>query len=209
MPRPFNEEGKKLFIRFGLKKTGISELTSASGISQGAFYLFFNSKEELYFAILELEEQAIREKFLRWLSEEEVITRTRFKDFLRLAVKVFEENPLLRRLWLEREIDDLLRRLPPELMEQHTFNDTAVLEPLIKNWQDAGYMAKGTPDVIAGVIRALFLLPLHYREIGEDLFPAVLEMYIDFIADGLIRDNQAKAEIKHVGTDRRPKGVVQ
>ncbi len=204
MPRPFSEEekkqirlklleeGKKLFIRFGLKKTGVTELTNAAGISQGAFYLFFNSKEELYFAILELEEQAVREKFLRWFSEEETLTLARFKDFLRLAVKAFEENPLLRRLWLEREIDDLLRRLPPELMEKHTLNDTAVLEPLIKNWQDAGYMVKGSPEVITGVIRTLFLLPLHYREIGEDLFPEVLEMYIDFIAGGLIRETHSK-----------------
>lgn len=198
MPRPFNKEekkeirtkllteGKDLFIRFGLKKTGIAELTKAAGISQGAFYLFFNSKEELYFAILEQEEQVIRDRFLKWLSEAEPLNRSKFREFLRLAVKVFEENPLLRRLWLEREIDDLLSKLPSSLMEQHTARDTEVLGPLIKHWQDAGYIIKGSPEVIAGVIRALFLLPLHYQEIGEDLFPEVLERYIDFIANGLI-----------------------
>jgi len=201
MPRPFSEEekkqirsklfaeGKELFIRFGLKKTGIAELTKAAGISQGAFYLFFDSKEELYFAILEQEEQAIRERFLKWFSEEDSMNRSRFREFLRLAIQVFEENPLLRRLWLEREIDDLLSRLPSSLVEQHTARDTAVLEPLIKHWQDTGSMVQGAPEVIAGVIRALFLLPLHYREIGEDLFPAVLERYIDLIAGGLIRED--------------------
>lgn len=198
MPRSFSEEekkqirakllaeGKELFIRFGLKKTGIAELTKAAGISQGAFYLFFNSKEELYFAILEQEELVIRERFLKWLSKEEPLNRSRFRGFLRLAIQVFEENPLLRRLWLEREIDDLLSKLPSSLMEQHTARDTEVLEPLIKHWQDAGYMVKGSPEVIAGVIRALFLLPLHHREIGEDLFPEVLEKYIDLLSCGLI-----------------------
>ncbi len=201
MPRPFREdeknrirsrlltEGKELFVRFGLKKTGIAELTKAAGISQGAFYLFFDSKEELYFAILEQEEQSIRERFLEWLSEEESMNRSRFREFLRRAMQVLEDNPLLRRLWLEREIDDLLSSLPSSLMEQHTASDTAVLEPLIKHWQDTGYMIQDSPEVIAGVIRTLFLLPLHYREIGENLFPAVLEKYIDFIASGLIREN--------------------
>ena len=200
MPRPFNEEekkqirakllleGKDLFIRFGLNKTGIAELTKAAGISQGAYYLFFNSKEELYFAILEQEEQVIRERFLKWLGKAEPLNRSRFREFLQLALKVFEENPLLRRLWLEKEIDDLLNKLPPSLMEQHTARDTEVLEPLIKHWQEAGYMVEGSPEVIAGVIRALFLLPLHCQEIGENLFPEVLDKYIDLISNGLIKE---------------------
>ena len=201
MPRPFNEEektqirakllteGKDLFIRFGLKKTGIAELTEAAGISQGAFYLFFNSKEELYFAILEQEEQVIRERFLKWLGKAEPLNRSKFREFLRLALQVLEENPLLRRLWLEKEFDDLLNKLPSSLMEQHTTRDTEVLEPLIKHWQEAGYMVEGSPEVIAGVIRALFLLPLHYQEIGEDLFPEVLDKYINFISNGLIKED--------------------
>jgi len=201
MPRPFNEEektqirakllaeGKDLFIRFGLKKTGIAELTEAAGISQGAFYLFFNSKEELYFAILEQEERVIRERFVKWLGKAEPLNRSKFRDFLRLALQVLEENPLLRRLWLEKEFDDLLNKLPSSLMEQHTTRDTEVLEPLIKHWQEAGYMVEGSPEVIAGVIRALFLLPLHYQEIGEDLFPEVLDKYIDFISNGLIKED--------------------
>jgi len=72
---------------------------------------------------------------------------------------------------------------------EFTARDTEVLEPLIKHWQNAGYMVKGSPEVIAGVIRSLFLLPLHYREIGEDLFPEVLEKYIDLLSCGLISED--------------------
>lgn len=34
--------------KFGYKKTNIDELCSKAGISKGAFYLFYNSKEELF-----------------------------------------------------------------------------------------------------------------------------------------------------------------
>lgn len=34
--------------KFGYKKTNIDELCAKSGISKGAFYLFYNSKEELF-----------------------------------------------------------------------------------------------------------------------------------------------------------------
>ena len=50
------EKGRELFARHGLKKTAVGELTAAAGIAQGSFYVFFNSKEELYFEILEMEE---------------------------------------------------------------------------------------------------------------------------------------------------------
>ncbi|MGB9202198.1 TetR/AcrR family transcriptional regulator, partial [Methanobacterium sp.] len=49
-------QGKILFSKYGLKKTSITELTNIAGIAQGTFYNFFESKEELYFEILEQEE---------------------------------------------------------------------------------------------------------------------------------------------------------
>ncbi len=58
------ENGKRLFSSYGLKKTSISDITRAAGIAQGSFYNFFDSKEELYFEILEAEEQTMKEKLL-------------------------------------------------------------------------------------------------------------------------------------------------
>src|SRR5574339_469609 len=65
MPKAFTEQEKdiiraqmrekatKLFERQGLKKTSVDELAQAAGISKGAFYLFYESKEELFMEILE------------------------------------------------------------------------------------------------------------------------------------------------------------
>ena len=62
MPKAFSEEekarirerlleaGRKRFTRYGLKKTTIEELAGAARIAKGSFYLFFDSKEELYVA---------------------------------------------------------------------------------------------------------------------------------------------------------------
>ena len=61
MPRTFSDEekqnvrnslleiAKESFSHYGLKKTNIEELTKAVGISKGAFYGFFKSKEILFF----------------------------------------------------------------------------------------------------------------------------------------------------------------
>lgn len=200
MPRPFSDrekeqvrkllldKGREFFSRFGFKKTSVGELASAAGIAQGSFYLFFNSKEELYFEVLEMEEQSIREYFVPWLMEGGKMTRDRFKEFLHKAVSIFEENPFLRKLWLEKEFDQILKRLPPELMERHAKRDASALKPLINHWQQVGILRTGSAETIVGVIRSLFILPLYQQEIGEDIFSDVMDMYIDFIADGLVID---------------------
>ena len=57
------EQGRILFSKLGFQKTSILEITKNVGIAQGTFYKFFNSKEELYFVILEMEEEKIKEQF--------------------------------------------------------------------------------------------------------------------------------------------------
>ena len=65
MPRPFSERerdlvrqrllqaGREAFASFGLRRTAVDDLARAAGISKGAFYLFFDSKEGLLLEILE------------------------------------------------------------------------------------------------------------------------------------------------------------
>ena len=181
------EKGKELFSQYGLKKTGVTDLAKAVGIAQGSFYLFFNSKEELYFKVLEVEEEVIRGQFIESLMDGRIMNREKFKDFLHRALEVFNENPLIRRLWVDKEIDTLLERLPREMLDKHTIRDTDALAPLIMHWQSEGAMLKDSPEVLAGVIRSLFFLPLHRDEIGEDIFPRVVDLYIEFVANGLIK----------------------
>src|SRR5699024_12147576 len=65
------EEGNLLFGKYGFQKTRITDITKKVGIAQGTFYNFFNSKELLYFAIIELEENKLTKKLIeRNLSKE-------------------------------------------------------------------------------------------------------------------------------------------
>ena len=77
MPKRFSEqereiirtllvrEGRKLFGVHGLRKTNIGELSKAAGIAQGTFYNFFHSKEELYFHIIEEEQEKSEQQLHR------------------------------------------------------------------------------------------------------------------------------------------------
>ncbi|MEC1287550.1 TetR/AcrR family transcriptional regulator, partial [Bacillus paralicheniformis] len=63
------QSGRELFAQLGLKKTSVGELTASAGIAQGSFYTFFDSKEELYFEILQQEEKKIRAQLEALFSE--------------------------------------------------------------------------------------------------------------------------------------------
>ena len=46
-------EAQRCGITIGMRKTSVEQLTEAVGISKGSFYKFFDSKELLFFAVLE------------------------------------------------------------------------------------------------------------------------------------------------------------
>lgn len=45
-------EARHHFETAGLRKTSVEDLTKAAGIAQGSFYMFFGSKEELYYELI-------------------------------------------------------------------------------------------------------------------------------------------------------------
>lgn len=181
------QKGRELFGIYGLKKTNIRELTAAVGIAQGSFYIFFGSKEELYFEILQEEEKA-----LKLCLQEEVFAHgepghEQFKRFLLRGMQLVEENPILRRVLLEDEYEVMLRKLPQEVIEQHIAEDEDAFAPLIRAWQAAGYMQEVRPEAAAGAVRAFFLTSLHKKEIGEAIFAETQELLAECLAAGLMR----------------------
>jgi AcrR family transcriptional regulator len=182
------EAGKELFGTFGLKKTSIAELTKAVGIAQGTFYQFFQSKEELYFAIMEMEEERIRQSLLQGEFLSQPLSKERFKRFLKHAIVLIETNPFFRELYQGEVVEYLLRKLPAEQIERNLDKDADYFLPLIQHWQEKKVMVNLDPMLIMSVIRSLILLTLQKKAIGEEFYSATIDLYIDFIADGLIRE---------------------
>jgi len=100
-------------------------------------------------------------------------------------LRLFEKNPLIRRLYLEEEYELLVRKLPREKIEDHINRDSVSLLPLIRQWQAKGVLKQENPKAIVGVIRSLFLISLHKREIGEEEYNNTAKLLIDHISGGI------------------------
>ncbi|MDF2715781.1 MAG: TetR/AcrR family transcriptional regulator [Paenibacillus sp.] len=197
MPKKFNEsekqwirqklleEGKRSFETFGLRKTSVDQLTKATGIAQGSFYLFFNSKEELFYELLLVEEAIIRDKLLQSANGEEGVTKESIRRFMMDSFRLMSENALIRNMYFEGELEQLIRKLPQELLERNFTEDQDAMTHVVRNWQQAGILKDTKPKLIVSMFRALVLLSLHKKEIGEAVYSDTIALLVQVLADGL------------------------
>ena len=197
MGRPFNDteksnirnllitKGRELFSIHGLKKTTIEDITREAGIAQGSFYAFFDSKEALYFKILEAEEREIAQTLRSKLYSIE-LDRKNFKDFLSVSLDLIVGNELIKDLILTDSYQSLLRKIPEATMKRHLNDEAQLLMETIGVYQEKGIMKVADPDILAGMFHSLFLLHLHKQEIGTDIFDQVIGLLLDLISDSLI-----------------------
>lgn len=179
------EHGKRLFSTLGLKKTSIGDLTTAAGIAQGSFYLFFQSKEELYFAVLEQEETEIRTYLVNKYFSGGEFSKENFKKFLHESFLIMEKNSLIQQLHQENLLEALFRKLPANKLEQHFADDSEFLLPIIKEAQNKGAMVQKDPDTIVSLIRSIVLLSLQKDKIGSNHYDGTIQLLIELVANGL------------------------
>lgn len=182
------EAGRDRFETYGLQKTTVGELTDDVGIAQGSFYSFFDSKAELYVAVLDREadrvmEPLLTETLLAFDDPERAIN-----EFLSGLFDVIETNGIARSLLANDEYEYLVRKLPAEPIEDRRIDSLERLIPVVEEWQQAGQLPDTDPEIIASAIRSVSFLAFHQEEIGE-AYPPVRDCLIDAVARGLVQGN--------------------
>ncbi len=176
--------GKKHFSSFGLRRSRVEDIARESGIAKGSFYRFFQSKEDLCFAVLE-EEEKIRDK---QMSEDEDPPRTdlQLKSILLNAFRAFRDSSVAMRLYELEEFPQLVRKLSQERIAAHQQADTQRMVSLISSWQDKGSFPDIDPSLVAGLFRAIMVLSFQRDSIGVESFDEVMELMISSVAKGLM-----------------------
>lgn len=197
MPKGFNdkerqiirealmEKGKNLFNTFGLRKTSIEELAKVVGISQGSFYNFFSSKEELYFDILENEENLIKANLLKESNLAKGSPKEIIKNFLTYAYELIDSNIFIKQLYIENDMEILVRKLPSKKFEEHKKMDFDILLELIAKWKTEEIIVDKESEVIVGLIRSVLMISLHKNQIGVKIYQDSVELLIEILSEGL------------------------
>jgi AcrR family transcriptional regulator len=175
------EEGEKQFTTFGLKKTNVEELAAAAGISKGAFYIFYESKEALFMDVTERAEQHFRQEVLAAIELPGPSPRARLLAVLKRAFSLLKTIPLLQFL-TGSDYDRLFRRVTTERVQEHLASDRVFIQELITRCQNAGIPIQARVEEISGLLYALVLTILHEEDFGPYQFPGTVNLLLELVA---------------------------
>jgi AcrR family transcriptional regulator len=175
------EQGYRLFSAYGLRKTNIEEIAKAAGISKGAFYSFYESKEALFMDVIEQAEIRFRQEILAMIDLPGPSARARLFAILKKAFSLLKTIPILQFL-TGSDYDLLFRRMPPEKLQEHLASDRAFFEELIARCQKAGIPIQAPSEQITGLMYPLVLTILHEEDFDPYNFNGSIDLLLELVA---------------------------
>jgi AcrR family transcriptional regulator len=175
------EQGYRLFSAYGLKKTNIEEIANAAGISKGAFYNFYESKEALFMDVIEQAEIRVRQELMAFIDLPGPSTRARLLAVFKKAFSLFETIPILK-FFTGSDFDLLFRRIPAEKLQTHLANDQAFFEELLSRCQNAGIPIRAQARQIVGLLYPLVVAILHEDDLGRNNFSGNTDVLLELVA---------------------------
>jgi AcrR family transcriptional regulator len=196
VPRPFTpdervhiaerlrEVGRAAFAARGLRRVTVDDLAAAAGISKGAFYLFFDSKEALLLDLFQRFEADFQRKILDEVLRPEFGPAESLRMLLRTAVEVRGTDPLLRNL-SDTDAEILMRRIPAAQAALLLEADVASARRFVDYWREQGSPIGVDAEILAGLMRAIVLTAFRQQEIGAAVYQQVVQVLIDSVAQRL------------------------
>jgi AcrR family transcriptional regulator len=181
------DQGREAFAMYGLKRTSVEDLTRAVGISKGAFYLFFASKEELFVEVLARFEAELHARLLDVALRPGLTPRESFGVLVTEATSVRRTDPFLRHLTPE-DVEQLFRRLPEERVAAMRDADVPFLAAFVERWRERGVAIGVEPRVLAGLLQTLFYASLHQDEVDQEVFPRVMDLLVDSLSRHVVAE---------------------
>ena len=183
------DRGKDCFARYGIKKTGIEDLTEGMGIAKSSFYSFFNSKEDLFLQIFKEEKEALKDSilensFLKYRTEPDKAIRA----YLRHVLQIVDNHPIWRKLVIENEHLELtISRFSEEEIINIREDSVAIILPFFEEWAAAGLLIDKPARILAETTQATLSI-IHFRnKIEGDDFSEVMDLFIDLLAENITK----------------------
>jgi len=170
------EEAQACLAHFGMRKTTVDELVKRVNIPKGTFYLFYPSKEMLFFDVFcalhdELQADVLRRvEELRGNINADTVTELIFQLYKQV------DATFLYSFAASGDLELLVRRLPPEVAKAHAQKDDFSMEKLLSLFP--GVLVAGNIKIFSAALRAIFCTMPHRRAIGEDVFDDTIRVML-------------------------------
>ena len=173
--------GQDLFARRGIRATTVEQLARAAGISKGAYYLFYPSKEALFFAIVEEVETAMQARLAEQVA---AAPQDALRLLIRASLNARVENPLFD-VAISEEAVAVLRTMPPAEQEAFLRRDVDMTAAIAGLLDASGVPLAASPELLAGLLRAMVFVGMHREDIGAEAAPAVEDFLVEALSAAL------------------------
>jgi AcrR family transcriptional regulator len=197
MPRAFTDSerdairerllssGQDLFSQRGIRATTVDQLARAAGISKGAFYLFYDSKEALFFELVERIETGLQERLEAQVAE---APHDAVRLLLWASLTARDENPLFD-LATSEEAVAVMRTMSPAEQEAFLRRDIDMTAAISERLTASGIRLTVSPAVLTGLLRAMVFIGMHREDIGAEMAPSVQAFLVDSLARALTKSD--------------------
>ncbi len=167
------ESATECAVKYGVRKTSVEQLAADAGISKGSFYRFYDSKELLFFEVLERIHAVVYEAArAEMMGSIGLPPAERMGNTILAMCRKLDEIGVMR--FMEEDSEYVLRKIPAKVKAEHYHSDEVHIREML---EESGLEPVGGIELAAAVIRGLLLTISHKVNIGEK-YPLVLELMI-------------------------------
>lgn len=167
--KDLKKAARKNLSTFGMRKTSVDQLVAEVGISKGAFYKFYPTKEHLFFELMEDIHDELYTGAAKILNDKALPALQRLENTITYAYQILATGDIL--TFLTDEFPYVLRKLSPDILEKHRQDDSFNVNLLLNN---AGIHLNYSPDFISNLICTLVSISREKALIGEDYYDEVV-----------------------------------
>ncbi len=188
------EAARQLFLKNGYRNTTIKDITGKASLSIGTFYLYFESKGEIY-ALLTIDFlKYMKTEILKATREKNLSPKKKLSNLRQLFFKMYESDKRILINLIPSRSTDALNDLAPGIARQikdlssDCFN---VLVTTIQEGMDSKIFRRENPvviaDIIWGIFSALILLAENERMLDnrKDFVKTTLETAMETVYRGI------------------------
>jgi AcrR family transcriptional regulator len=175
---------RECLLRTGVRKTSVADLVSPAGISTGAFYRFYDSKELLFFEVFEEMDAEVMDSAAEVLrTRTDLVPRERVVLALLTCFGTLESLGFMP-AW-EAESAYLLRKLPPEALANHQASEGEQIVGLLSQF---GIEATLPPAEVAEIMQRLLMSLSQLLSVDPEQSRRVTRFMVRAVCEGLFPD---------------------
>lgn len=175
--------GKKLFIKYGFSKTTITDITQEATIGKGTFYLFFETKGDIFVEIYTEEwikvSNLMKKKFLNKKGELSDL----IEEYIYDNKKHIFKQPLLSIVYDRDALNAITDKGAHAKLARFAKLSNEKLKIIVNSWIEANHIDMSlSPEMIVGMMSSLSFLNFHREAIIGVDYDEMLKYLIDGIS---------------------------